>query len=262
MLTEIQETLRQVLNTSGNVWLDNESMSDTERQDFRYNSILHYESGLSKMGIDSISKLRAHEKENGTYLPTCMVTGASHQIDSGKVLVEVRSAHIWPARARKSADIKTLELLGLEYRDISSSRNSILLLRSLEQQFDKQRISFSYHFINDSLLFRVIDNSLWNTQVAGAPLGVTFGLLDGTPLRHSEGIFPYRRLVVYHYAMALDTAGLKHWTLPRDLPAVPAAPVVECWLKQQSPDAKWPGARAYARIAIAETRRASEGDDC
>jgi hypothetical protein len=258
---EVQETLRTVLSSSGNVWLDTESMSDTERQDFRCNSMLNYDSHLSELGIDSISKLRAHEQENGTHLPKCMVTGVSHQIESGKVIIEVRSAHIWPARARRSADIKTLELLGLEYGDISSYRNSVLLLRSLEQQFDKQRISFAYNFVDDSFLFRVIDSSLWNTQVAGAAAGVTFGSLDGLPLQLPKGKFPFRRLLVYHYAMALDTAGLKHWTLRHDLPALPEASKVESWLKQQSPDAKWPGARAYARIAIAETRRASQGDE-
>ena len=258
---EVQEALRTVLSTSGNVWLDTESMSDTERQEFRYNSMLNYGSDLAELDIDSISTLRAHEKEYGTYLPRCMVTGVSHQIESGRVIVEVRSAHIWPARARRSADIKTLELLGLKYEDISSYRNSVLLLRSLEQQFDKQRISFAYNFVDDSFLFHVIDSSLWNTQVAGAPAGVTFGSLDRSPLQLPMGKFPFRRLLVYHYAMALDTAGLKHWTLAHNLPVVPEASAVESWLKQQSPDAKWPGARAFARIAIAETRRASEGDD-
>lgn len=144
---EVQETLRSVLSTSGNVWLDTESMSDTERQEFRYNSMINYDSELPELGIDSIPKLRAHEEENGAHLPKCMVTGISHQVDSGgKATVEVRSAHIWPARARKLTDIRALELLGLKYGDISSYRNSILLLRPLELQFDKQRISFFYNF--------------------------------------------------------------------------------------------------------------------
>lgn len=154
-----------------------------------------------------------------------------------------------------------LESLGLTYEDISSYRNSIFLLRSLEQQFDKQRISFAYRFVDDSFEFRVIDSRLWNTQVAGAHDGMTFGSLDCSRLQLPTGKFPFRRLLVFHYAMALETAGRKRWPLAHDLPVVPEASKVESWLKQQSPEAKWPGARTFARIAIAETRRASEGDD-
>lgn len=144
--------------------------------------------------------------------------------------------------------------------DLDSYRNGILMVEALETQFDKKRVAFSYEVLHDALIFHIIDPKLTHQKIH--KLDIAFGSLENTVLVHPPGKMPFRRLIAWHYAAALEQARAKGWRSDASLPQLPAVPrdVVSGWLHQVLPEAKWPRPVVYARAVIDETRRASDDE--
>ena len=170
---------------------------------------------------------------------TCMASGA--RLPSAKI----RAAHIWPARAR-SALVNSW--FGLSQGDLETCRNGLLLAESIEKNFDELRIAFSYHPEDDSFKVRILDNRLRGpTQFIGElDPKTTYSSIDGKPLLlRSNCKKPFRRLLAFHYANAMERVRVKGWNVVPETPHVPADEKVLNWLNEHSPGAKWPGVQRY-----------------
>ena len=235
-LEESQREMKQVVTVFSAAALDlwaGCSTTDTERNKFRDTLIENYE-------VAAPGGLR------------CMVSGCVAEAGA------LRAAHIWPARARDSLAV----LFSLTLADLDSYRNGILMMASLETQFDRQRVAFSYDLLHDKFLFHVLDRRLNNEMPRG--LNVTFGSLENRELLHPPGKVPFRRLLVWHYAGALRKAKSSGWLDDVELAALPRVPPLE-ELRHRSPGAEMPNDYAFwpalARSMVDETRRASDGED-
>ena len=170
---------------------------------------------------------------------TCMAFGA--RLPSAKV----RAAHIWPARARS---VLVNSWFGLSQGDLETCRNGLLLAESIEKNFDDLRIAFSYHVDEDSFRVRILDHRLRGPAQFIGELGpgTTYSSIDGRPLLLSSSCKkPFRRLLYYHYANALEQARVRRWTITPETPQVPADQKVLDWLQGCSPAALWPGVLRY-----------------
>jgi len=210
------------------------STTNTEREKFRAELVSHYEAAVP-------GGLR------------CMVSGCVMESSA------LTAAHIWPARARDSL----ASLFSLTLADLDSYRNGILMTASLEKQFDARRVAFSYNVLHDAFYFHVLDSRLNKQTPKGLPM--TFEALENKRLTHPAGKMPFRRLLVWHYASALNKATSAGWLDVDALDALPRVPPREQWMQNRSPGSKmpadftlWP---ALARSMVDETRRASDAED-
>jgi hypothetical protein len=174
---------------------------------------------------------------------------------SGKVLDRsaIRAAHIWPAHARGAI---VERWFNLDRNALDSARNGILMATAFEQRFDELRISFQWDDNIDKFRCVVLDKRLWNDNVPGLtdengnPL--PFSKIDRMELTTPSGKLPFRRLLAYHYAAALQKAVAHQWIGSQSVPDLFSADEkVRAWLQGKSPDAKWPGLPSYHRHLIA-----------
>lgn len=220
-MQESQREMKQVVTVFSAAALDlwaGCSTTDTERDRFRDTVIANYE-------VTAPGGLR------------CMVSGCVAEQSA------LRAAHIWPARARDSL----ASLFSLTLADLDSYRNGILMMASLEQQFDRQRVAFSYDLLHDKFIFHVLDRRLNRETVRGTT--VTFGSLESRELLHPPGMVPFRRLLVWHYAGALRKAKSSGWLNDDELAALPRVPPKE-QLQLHSPGAEMPNEYALSLIHI------------
>jgi len=159
------------------LWAD-QSTSLTERANFRAELIAQYEAE-APWGL------------------LCMVSGCVLESSN------ITAAHIWPARSRNSL----AALFSLTLADLDSYRNGILMVASLERQFDSQRVAFSYDVLHDAFHFHVLDRRL-NRETPTGLENMMFADLENKTLLHPAGKMPFRRLLVWHYACSLHKAKL------------------------------------------------------
>ena len=113
---------------------------------------------------------------------------------------EVTAAHLFPKR---HADI-FYSTLGLDASKIDSVRNGLLLCRSIENAFDRQRVCFIYNALEGKFIFRVLDPALLTERAE--PSAKTFKELNNEPLRLPGEKMPYRRVLGLHAREALAHA--------------------------------------------------------
>jgi HNH endonuclease len=231
---EMKEVVTVFSAAALDLWAD-QSTSITERANFRAELITQYEA----------------EAPGGLL---CMVSGCV--LESSKIT----AAHIWPARSRNSL----ASLCSLTLADLNSYRNGILMVASLERQFDAQRVAFSYDVLHDAFHFHVLDRQL-NKETPKGLENMTFADLENKTLLHPAGKMPFRRLLVWHYACSLHKAKQAGWLDDEALAAMPRVPPKEQWMQNLSPGAKMPNEyacwSALARAMVDETRRASDAGD-
>jgi hypothetical protein len=193
---------------------------------------------------------------------TCMVTG---EAASEERLVVC--AHIWPYFSLG----KGLEKLGLSRDDVHCASNGLMLLNVVEEAFDAKRVAFQYCGHDDTFLFRVIDPKLLEGTVYGS---VKFSAFEGEPLRLPEAahgrvvdgraVFPFRRLLAWHFSHALQKALDLKWRQEEALQPyfqTCSDDKVNAWLQGKSPGAKWPGQRAAGIDAMRATQAGSTGEE-
>ena len=189
---------------------------------------------------------------------TCMITG-----EAGSAARPVVCAHIWPYCSHG----KGLEKLGLRHDDVHSASNSLMLLEVIEEAFYAKRVAFEYCCKDDTFLLRVVDPTLLEGTVYGAR---KFSALEGRPVRLPEeahgrvvegrAVFPFRRLLAWHFSHALQKALDLNW---RDMDylqpyfEMSSSNKVSAWLQGNSPGAKWLGQRAVGIFAIRATQAGS-----
>ena len=194
---------------------------------------------------------------------TCMITGLA---STDEVLV--KCSHIWPY----SSHGKGLEKFGLSCDDVHSPLNGLMLLHLIEEAFDAKRVGFQYNKDADTFTFRVIDPSLLNGTAYGQH---KFQEFDGTNLRIPEeakervvegrAVFPFRRLLVWHFSHVLQKALDLKWRTVEDLQPYFEATSddkVTAWLTGKSPEAKWPGQRVVGTMAVRATQAGSSASTC
>ena len=230
---EIKEVVTVFSAAALDLWAGG-STTNTEREKFRDELISNYDA-TAPGGL------------------RCMVSGCVMESSA------LTAAHIWPARARDSL----ATMFSLTLADLDSYRNGILMTASLEKQFDARRVAFSYNVLHDVFHFHVLDSRLNKQTPKG--LSMTFEALENKILIHPPGKMPFRRLLVWHYASALNKAKSAGWLDVDALEALPRVPPKEQWMQNRSPGAKmpsdftlWP---ALARSMVDETRRASDAED-
>jgi hypothetical protein len=121
---------------------------------------------------------------------------------------EVRAAHLFPKR---SADIFHTTL-GLSADLINHVRNGLLLCRSIEDAYDRQRVCFIYNPLDAKFYFRVLDSQLRDRPAE--PSQKTFGQLDRQALWLPDGKFPFRRVLALHAREALVHARTEYAYIP------------------------------------------------
>ena len=184
----------------------------------------------------------------------CMVSGLQVTGDKGVI-----AAHIWPHHTYGSG----LERFGLGRAFVGDPRNGLLLMKTVEKAFDLLRAGF--FFDGRSFVFTVLDPALMSETVHGE---LKFSDLHEKPLQlpdNTEHKFPCRRLLVWHFAQALEHTLKSKWQTKADaakfVSFVDAADKVDAWLRGVSPEAKWPGALPAGLDALRAVRKASVGSE-
>ena len=193
-------------------WAEIAPSSSRHRKEFRGNVVcLHYGS-------------REHPA-------ACMVSGVTLSGEKG-----VSGAHIWPAASRGQG----LSKFGLEAADVHGARNGLLLLKVIEDAFDRLRVAIEV-MPNDSFVFRVMDPALESSTVSGL---TTFGQLNDRALTFPGQQRPFRRLLMWHLSHAVNEALKHNWRseayLERFMCLGPTGKV-NAWLERLSPGSAWPG---------------------
>jgi len=135
---------------------------------------------------------------------------SSSRGSNGKLLTGIpgaglKAAHIWPARQAESF---VLEQLCLTTNNVSSPRNGLLLLASIEDVFDKKQICFIYDPFLQQLKLQILDPSLGTTKYHP---GKKFADLQGQPISLPANKFPFRRLLSAHAWTSFSHARQMNW---------------------------------------------------
>ena len=187
----------------------------------------------------------------------------------------VIASHIW----KHCTMGEGLNEFGLKPADVDSCRNGLLLAMEIERHFDVLRVAFSYNLLTDQFTFHVLDATLLplpivdlkdkqtkNRLSAYPPLEEvpTFKALDGKVMQWTAPALPFRRLLAWHYALAVSKKLRSASALaltpsePRAAP-FPAHVVKSPGWDERSPEAKWPDSAAMDLYDHAASR--SDRDD-
>lgn len=157
----------------------------------------------------------------GALWPCMIVTPRINKWFPEKYVV---GAHVWPKYTKGEG----LALLGLQATDVTSARNGVIMLRSLELTFDALRWCFLYNKLDSTFLVKILDPSLKREVVSllnirsdptnryEGDCGITYADLDGTHLFQpswDDGTksMPFRRVVSCHTKDAFEHALKSGW---------------------------------------------------
>jgi hypothetical protein len=126
----------------------------------------------------------------------------------------VRASHIWKFCSGGNG----LSDFGLPPTALGNFRNGFLLCSKIEEAFDSKRVCFLVNRLHqEELVLKVLDPNLRGEVVCqdspNSPKE-TFHSIDGSVLRHPEGVFPFRRILDFHAKMAYKNAITKNWIAP------------------------------------------------
>ena len=185
----------------------------------------------------------------------------------------VKASHIW----KRCTHGEGLDEFGLRATDVHRTRNGLLMASQLEAAFDVKRIAFRYHLLRDEFTLCVLDPALLGSAAAPSPCVVsdtelrnlsdyppvervpTFSDCDGAVLQCPPERKPFRRLLAWHYALAMKHAAAEEW-VPSDA-GEGAAAEARTWLGG-SPGGVWPQTELMAVYdhAAAASDRDSDSD--
>jgi len=176
-----------------------------------------------------------------------------------------------------------LHEFGLKPEDVHSPRNGLLICSEIERHFDVLRVAFSYDLLADKFTFHVLDATLLSLPIvdsrdkktknslSGYPSLSdipTFKQLDGKVMQWSESALPFRRLLAWHYALAVTMHRRRPALLPSPsespVSALPEHSVSSDGWEKRSPEAKWPDSSAmdlYDHAASRSQRDAAEDNE-
>lgn len=129
----------------------------------------------------------------------CMVLNRSYPRD------QVRAAHMWKYKTYG----KGLEEFGLEYSDVSSPRNGLILAEGIEQAFDAKQVCF-FCGLGKDITLAVLDPTLLNKLVAPSTQK-TFQDINGSKLLFPPGNLPFRRILNWHAKLSYEEALSRKW---------------------------------------------------
>jgi hypothetical protein len=194
----------------------------------------------------------------------CMVSGA----ELPQPLV--KASHIW----KRSTQGEGLDEFGLRATDVHSVRNGLLLASQLEAAFDVKRVAFRYNLLRDEFTLCLLDPALLGgarvvsdaevRELRGYPpleRVPTFRDCDGAVLQCPPDCKPFRRLLAWHYALAMKHAAAEEWVA---LDAGEGAEAEARTVLLGSPDGVWPQAElmaAYDHAAAASDRDGDSDSD-
>ena len=182
------KTLKDEFNISEyDIWTE-QGRSDTEQATFKDGMIKYYK---RKSRFPFTNQLK------------CMVTGEWH--GRGDVI----AAHIWMSKTRG----KGLPKFGLSITDLTSPRNGFLVLKDIEEAFDRKQLCFLYRPLTNQGKFtvKILDPSVRNLAIRKSTKSLTFGQIDGVELQHPSQKFPFRRLLGFHARCSYANAREKGW---------------------------------------------------
>ena len=135
------------------------------------------------------------------------------------------------------------------------------------------RVAFSYNLLKDEFTFHVLDASLLSLPIvdldkktsksvsAYPPLKdiPTFKSLDGKIMQWTASALPFRRLLAWHYALAVSRKHHSAWAYGPRAMEPRAAPLPEHVVRspgwdKHSPEAKWPDPKAMELYDHAASR--------
>ena len=133
----------------------------------------------------------------------CMVTGQWHPRK------DVVAGHIWMSKTRG----KGLPKFGLSVNDLMSARNGFLVLKDIEDKFDRKQLCFLYSPLTNQGKFtvKILDPTIRNSIIKMSHDSRTFQQIDGVELQHPHQKFPYRRLLGFHARCSYAKAREKGW---------------------------------------------------
>ena len=140
----------------------------------------------------------------------CMVTSEWHNRE------DVIASHIWPSKTRG----KGLPKFGLSFNDLMNPRNGFLVLKDIEDKFDRKQLCFLYDpLVNPGkYVVKILDPSIRGLIIKKSKgESRTFESIDGAELQHPPGKFPYRRLLGFHARCAYAIAREKNWIPPESI---------------------------------------------
>lgn len=133
----------------------------------------------------------------------CMITRKLYRRDL------VIASHI----VKHSTQGESMPLYGLSPLDIDSPRNGFLMLKSIEESFDRKEVCFIYNPIDRSLRLKVLNPLLMGKKLHSTE-PMTFANVDNAALMLPVDVFPFRRCLNMHAKFSFSRALLFKWILP------------------------------------------------
>jgi len=121
--------------------------------------------------------------------------------------------HLWPHAKIDDPRVKSLNIV----RDnLEGPRNAIVVLKSIEEAFDRGRLCLVWHAFNKQFIVVILDPSLKNEFVAD---GLQFAAIEGSYLRHPAGKIPFLRVLGVHASESYSEALVNGWITQEEFDA-------------------------------------------
>lgn len=208
-LNELGETFYKILPEVNAVrriascpWLyDLSSASSQRKASFRRGVIKYYSTSPAAGAVDEDEKSKREEQlsQPRQEQVICLATGKSYDASL------VRAAHIW----KHSTKGKGMALyFGLSRDDVKNPRNGLLLLKVIEEAFDRMELCFLYNPLQRVIVTHILRPSLTKKKVDEE---LTFADLHGRNLHLPPNVFPFRRILAHHARWAIHKALQHGW---------------------------------------------------
>ena len=185
-LTELE---REFNTIEYDIWTE-QGRTAVEQSDFKKSLIKYYQRGPGTR-IWRYGKLK------------CMVTNKWFSADL------VIASHIWMTKTRG----KGLSRFGLSVADLNNARNGLLMLKDIEDAFDKKQVCILYQpfgaVATRVFLIKILDPSIMGNTITGTL--ETFAMINMTQLSMPNNKFPYRRLLSFHARCSYKRARDMGW---------------------------------------------------
>ena len=152
-----------------------------------------------------------------TYYDRATVVDVDGEIRTANCMV-ANTAHnygdLCPAHLVKHSQPALMTTYGLLVRDIDNPRNGLLLLKMIEEEFDRKNVCFVRNPVTGGIIFKVLCPAIMTKRIFPSSLTEvrTFSDIDNNVLQLPDGVFPYRRILYMHskysYARALHRGWL------------------------------------------------------
>ena len=124
----------------------------------------------------------------------CMVANTEHPY-----------CDLCPAHLVKQSQPALMATYGLSITDINNPRNGILMLKMIEEEFDRKNVCFVRNPLTTLIHFKVLDPVIRVKRILPRHLTDmrTFDDLDNHILQLPDGVFPYRRILYMQFKILI-----------------------------------------------------------